>query len=109
MLAAEHHFTMARCGDDGVSVGLKLEQVEQATGKRPGQLDGPEIPPQLAHVYGWFVEISQGRTGNGFGPNPLTWEGIDAWQRLTETVVRPWEVALIKRLDGVYLASLKEH
>jgi hypothetical protein len=100
---------MARCGPDGVSFGAKLAHVERTTGNRPPALDGPEVPLQTAHVLGWFYEISQGRTGTGFGPNPLTWAGIEAWMRLTGTVVHPWEIRLLKGLDRLYLDSLKEN
>lgn len=105
--AAEHIFRMARCGTDGVSVGEKLAHIEATTGRRPAELDGPPVPPQVTHILEWFFELSSARTGNGFGPNPLTWTDFDAWARLMNRVVRPWEIEMLRALDRCYLASVK--
>ena len=106
--AAEHQFKLARCGEDGVSLAEKLAHVEATTGKRPSGLDGPVVPCQLSHLLDWFAELNAGRTGNGFGANPITWEGLDAWARLTGRDLRPWEVGLLRALDRTYLLAMKE-
>lgn len=104
--AAEHQFKMDRCGEDGVSLGEKLAHVEQTTGRRPPELDGPAVPFQLAHLLDWFRELNTGRTGNGFGANPLSWGEIDAWIRLTGRTVRDWEIGLLRALDQKYMAVM---
>lgn len=106
--AAEHIFQMARCGEDGVSVGEKLAHIERTTGRRPAALDGPPVPFQLAHLLEWFGELNAGRTDIRVGANPLTWEGMDAWARLTGRDLRPWEVGLLRALDRTYLLAMKE-
>lgn len=77
--------------------------MERQTGKRPAELDGPECPADGEHVWQWFLEISAGRGSNGFGANPISWPDIDAWSRLTETIIRPSEIRAIKVLDGIWL------
>lgn len=40
----------------------QLEKVEEQTGRRPPQLDsGGELPDDLSHVWGWFLELSSCR------------------------------------------------
>lgn len=81
----------------------KLLHVEATTGKRPADLDGPEPPEQLAYLLGWFADLGSGRPPGFSGPAPLTWEGILAWATLTGVDPRPWEIALLRRLDLAYL------
>lgn len=44
------------------------------------------------------------RTGNGYAAHPLSYAEIEAWSRLTDTPIRPFEVAVIKRLDSEFRA-----
>ena len=109
--AAAHLFKLERPDAKGVSLRVHLESVAQQTGIRPPDLDGPAIPHNVAHVWGWFRELNQARTSNGFGMNPLTYSEIEAWSRISGTVTRPQEIQLLKRLDAVYLSVMakKEH
>lgn len=63
----------------------------------------PPCPEALAHVMAWFLDLHQARGSSGFGPVPISYEAIDAWNRLTGAAARPWEVALIRRLDQIWL------
>jgi len=65
----------------------------------------PSIPDGGQHIWRAFREISRARGGNGFGPNPLAWTEIDAWARLTGTLLEPWEVRAIREIDDVILAE----
>ena len=106
MEAARHFFTLERRGADGVTLRAKLEHIASTTKRRPAALDGPEIPPQAAHVFGWFIELNQGRRSNGFGLDPLGWGDIRDWSALTATELRPYEVRLLKRLDSTFLSVM---
>lgn len=57
----------------------------------------------MAQILEWFWELHAGRTGNGFGPDPITWPAIDAWSRVTGTDLQPWEVRALIRLDCLWL------
>jgi hypothetical protein len=108
--AAEHQFKLSRRGADGVCLREKLLHIEQTTGRRPAALDGPEIPAEVAHVWGWFCELDSQRSGNGFGGNPISWGEIAAWAALTGSMPRPHEVRMLLRLDRARLEvmNLKE-
>lgn len=71
-------------------------------GRRHPDLDGPRMPQTLAHVWGWFLELSAARRTGFSGVAAIGWADIDAWARLTGSRPRPWEVQLIRRLDDVF-------
>jgi len=48
--------------------------------------------------------------GQGFsGPLPISYQEIDAWQRMTQNTLLPWEIEAVKRLDAVYLRVVNKH
>jgi hypothetical protein len=65
-----------------------------------------ELPDALAHVWEWFCELSKARSANGHGLNPISFAEIDAWARVMQTGVTPWEAGLIRRLDAAVLPVL---
>ncbi len=89
----------------GVSQRAHLEQVERQTGKTPVELEEPDFPSLLSHIWSAFIVISSGRTGGFSGPNPITFEQILAWKELTQSTLDAREVEVIKRLDVIYLGT----
>ncbi|MDD2367336.1 MAG: hypothetical protein PHN84_14350 [Desulfuromonadaceae bacterium] len=82
--------------------------VWESTGKKPALLeDEPEFYPAVEHLWQWFQELS-GTRGGGFGPAPLTYAEIAAWQRVMQTHPTPWEIAIIKHLDNLYFKYLAD-
>lgn len=65
----------------------------------------PEFPDEIEYVWDWFVELHEARTGNGFGPNPLSFTELAHWQALCDTRIQPWEVRAIRAIDNAYIAS----
>lgn len=85
-----------------------LEQVAKAKGETPSELIGPEFPDRLAYVWDTFMRLSSGRTYGMSGPNPLTWEGVQAWCNLTGIVLSSWELETIKVLDMAWVRAMNE-
>ena len=81
-----------------------MESVERQTGQRPAALNGPAIPEAGAYLWVWFLELHCSR-GGGFGPSALTYSEILAWAALTGSDPVPWEIQIIKALDGAWLTS----
>lgn len=52
-----------------------------------------------------FLELHDGRTGNGMGANPITWPDMAAWAELTGQHPLPWEVKLLRALDREWMES----
>jgi len=63
----------------------------------------PPLPPPMVPIWRWFLELGQGRTGNGMGPNPISWLELDAWCRLRGVLLGQYELTCIRDLDGIYL------
>ena len=79
--------------------------MEKQTGKRPAELEGPEFPYQLSHLWSAFLSLSSGRSSGFNGPQGLSFSEIKAWSELTATPVTPADVDVIKKLDTVYLRA----
>lgn len=50
--------------------------------------------------------MSEGRTSNGFGPNPITFSDMLAWSHLCDRPISAWEVGVLRRLDHATLRVL---
>jgi hypothetical protein len=78
-------------------------QVEEQTGRTPLPLIGPEFPDEVLHVWSAFLLLNQSRSQGFNGPLPITYQEIDAWLRLTNNRLFPWEIEVVKKLDAVYM------
>ena len=77
-------------------VGLEIDNVLI-------QLDGPECPDVLAHVWAWYLELASARGAGGFGPGAIGYADIDAWARRTLSSPSAHEVGVLRALDQVYM------
>jgi hypothetical protein len=105
---AEHDFQLSKTDKKGVTLRAHLQQVKKATGKTPKGLVGPPFPTRYEYLWRYFTELHSGRTYGPGGPNPLTWEGIAAWDRLMSAGLKDWEIRAIKALDLLWLRILNE-
>ena len=102
---AEHSFALNKTDESGTSEREHLEQVERQTGIRPKELEGPDFPFLLSHIWSAFIACSKARTGGFSGANPLTYENIKSWIELTGTHLDPREVEAVKELDVIYIRT----
>jgi len=87
----------------------------QAAARNPGpagaiareRLRGPGLPPEVAYLWDWFLELDSARTSNGFGLNPIGYTELAAWAALTGRSPLPWEVRWLMALDRARLAEPK--
>lgn len=63
----------------------------------------PMLPFYVKHVWENFLELTRRRKGNGFSPDPLQYNDIDAWARLTKRTLDQWELQTILDIDDEYL------
>jgi len=98
---------LARKESDGRSSREHLEFLaERGHPTAIAELEGAECPMALTGLWSVFLDLSAGRTSNGFGPNPLTFAEREAYLRLYDTVLSPWEHDLLTQLDLVYLENV---
>lgn len=71
------------------------------------RLEGPPLPYCLRHLWEWFGELAEAR-GGGMGPSPIGYQDIAAWAKLTGRRPTPWEVSVIRQLDGLWLSIMPD-
>lgn len=77
--------------DKRITVRAQLEAIAEKTGKRPGRLDGPPCPPELAYVWEWYCSA-----------RPFeSMAELKAWADLYGMDLRPYEIDLLRRLAAV--------
>lgn len=64
----------------------------------------PELPSIARPIWRAFLELHRTRSG-GFGPGPITYAEIDAWQRTMCVRLLPWEVFALRRVDDAFIES----
>lgn len=91
---------------DGSTLAAMARSVEAQTGHWPEDVpDPPEIPPELEHLWVWFWQLRTANPSAGFGPTPLSFGEMDAWQRVTGNRLAPWQVDVLLAMDAAFLAA----
>jgi hypothetical protein len=62
----------------------------------------------VIHVARWFLDIGPTRGGSPVGPNPITYQEIEAYQRLMGLKMLAWEVAAIRDMDDAVLIEVRK-
>lgn len=101
----ESFFKLEERDSEGISQRAHLEQAKRSGADVPLLDNAPQLPYATEHIWGWFSELHQARTGSGFAPNPITYEAIYAWSQLSGAIPTPWEVSVIKAIDAAYLKT----
>lgn len=76
------------------------QNIAERTGQDLPELNGPEMPDIVAHVWEWFLQLSAARQQGA-----LSYSEIKAWSELTHTPITPFELELIKALDTEFLTQ----
>jgi hypothetical protein len=92
----------------GTTYRQHLQTVERQTGKRPSDLDGPEFPYAMSHLWSAFLDLSATRQSGMNGPMAITYNEIQCYCNLTGIDLTPLDVKIIKRLDAVYLRKSRD-
>lgn len=77
----------------------------QQTGVMPAELDEPELPGCVAHLWHLFLELDSQR-GGGFGPAPIGYPQLAAWQRVSGVSLTPWEAGALLAMDNAALHEM---
>jgi hypothetical protein len=100
---AEFEFKLLQVVDGEKSLKDHLEQIEATTGVTPAELMNPvELPPELEHVWNWFIELSNSRPAGFSGLEPISFPLIESWMRTTGVAPTRFEVNTIRLIDDVY-------
>lgn len=81
--------------DGKITNRKSLERVAKQTGKDPETLFKlPEVEPEITYILKWYFEIK--------GGTPMTYQEIEAWQRLKAIAITPSEVETLMLIDCDY-------
>ncbi len=64
------------------------------------------MPEALEYLWDWFCRLC-GQRHTALGPAPLSYPAIESFFRLLGTAPLPWELELLERLDGLWLAAVR--
>lgn len=76
----------------------------RATGERPAALDTPPAG-SLGYLMDWFRDLAGGRQSGYAEPCAISWGEMQAWQAMTGTHLEPWQAAVMRRLDHLWLMA----
>lgn len=84
-----------------------LAAVWERTGTEPARLrDAPDLPVDMTWLWADFLQLHNSRGSTGYGPAPITFTDLAAWQSVTGLRLRPWQIDAIRRADNAFFASL---
>lgn len=91
---------------DGSTLAEFGASIQEQTGSWPEDIpEPPDIPPALEHLWAWFWQLRTANPSAGFGPAPLSFGEMDAWQRVTGNRLEPWHVDTLLAIDAAFLAA----
>jgi hypothetical protein len=104
LLFAQHQAKLDVVDKNGESLRETLEAVERQTGRRPTDLNGPELPPVMVDVWRWFRWLSKLAPFDSINGKrqPVPETEVEAFFRLRRIVPEVWQLELIRNLDVIY-------
>lgn len=88
---------------DGATLRVHLESFERQSGEHQELLDPVECDDSIKYLWEYFCSMNTRRTNNGFGPNPITDEGVVAWERRRGIKLESFENKILDALEVLYL------
>lgn len=67
--------------------------------------NAPALPEGLETLWLNFLELHSCRGSSGFGVSRITYTDIDAFQRVSRTMLSPLEIDLIRKADTMWLTD----
>ena len=79
------------------------------TGVKPKELEEmQEFPKDMSHVWKYFIDLNNARSGNGFGANPISYTEMMSYFQLLDIMPDEWEVDTIRKLDIIALDAFAD-
>lgn len=93
---------------DGCTLREHLKNFQRQSGEHEPLLDPVECDDAVKYLWQYLLSMNARRTYNGFGPNPITDEGVEAWARRRGIRLERWEHKALDALEQLYLAKAAE-
>lgn len=92
---------------DGSTLRQHLQAAAAMSGVADPLLEVPRVPVAARALWATFLTLSAVRR-SGMGPHPLTLTDIEAWCRLADVRLTPWELDTLIALDAASLRAAAE-
>jgi hypothetical protein len=104
---AEAFFRDQQKLDDSSTVGEHEASLRrQGAIAKPVAEELPSFEPEIAYLWEMWRELHRARGSGGMASNPLSYTEIEAYGRLIDEALEPWEARAIRAVDDAYMASL---
>ena len=97
---------------DDATIRTHLEAAAKLGGRTPGSAEAirrlneePEMPALLAHLWGWYVQLSAGRSSGMMGSTHISYQDVEAWARLMDHSPLPHEVEALMMMDTEFRSA----
>lgn len=93
---------MSQVQGDGATLRTHLQRLARNTHRidsRLAELCRP-LAPSCVGVWSAFTSLNRTRAHGPAGPQPISLQDIESWQRLQRVHLTPWEVDLVVDLDS---------
>jgi hypothetical protein len=77
-------------------LGKPLEEIEDFN-------DACIFPDAASHLWSTFLQLHRGRTYGMNGPNPISYELIVNWSKLSGITLKYWEIEIMQSLDNIWM------
>lgn len=67
----------------------------------------PVVPAGGELLWRWFVDLSAARTWGMAGPDPISFDAIEAYRRLAQWPIEERHVRVLSALDAVFLEHFR--
>lgn len=95
-----------RTAGDGATVSDHMAVVNSYPGKASAAAaEAPPFPEPLKYLWGAYQELAAARQ-SGMGLSPIGFGDIDAYARLCDMRLEPWEVRVIRRVDVAFITTV---
>lgn len=83
--------------------GNLTRQLASALRQTMSRNTSARLPEGGGLVWGWFADLCGTRTYHDGGPNPISYQEIDAYARLMRWPMEPKHVEIIRELDAQWM------
>jgi hypothetical protein len=90
--------------EDGATLRKHLESHERQSGERHPLLEPVECDDSVKYLWEYFCSMNTRRTNSGFGYNPITDEGVEAWARRRGYRLERFENVALDALEQLFLS-----
>lgn len=105
---AEALFALSDADRKSIESLVDKAKDERRRKKLEAELDLPHLPAPLVYLWNLYARLSARRSAGGFGPSRLSWQDIDAFQRVTGRKFNSWEVEVVEALDDIEVTAMNE-